>query len=200
VCAAMATTVRPSNKRGRRSQISSAAVLDVAAEIFAARGFLSTSLELVAERLGVTRQALYYHFKNKSEILAALFDEVMSSLEAAAMSTSAAPGTPRFVAIVKAHARVVAEFPTRATMLLHERPALAEITTIKASNRRRRYTTLLMLAYEEGVDAGLLRARDPAVVVNGILAALNSLPSWARAARLPVSEVADEFASVLSIA
>jgi AcrR family transcriptional regulator len=44
-------------------------ILDVALELFNAQGYDKTSLREIAERLGITKAALYYHFESKSQIL-----------------------------------------------------------------------------------------------------------------------------------
>lgn len=48
----------------RREQI-----LRGAAEVFAARGVAKTSLENIAAEVGIKREAVYYYFKNRAEIL-----------------------------------------------------------------------------------------------------------------------------------
>jgi AcrR family transcriptional regulator len=45
----------------------------VALELFAEQGYEKTSLREIAERLDVTKAALYYHFKTKEDIVASLF-------------------------------------------------------------------------------------------------------------------------------
>jgi len=47
-------------------------ILDVAQELFTQKGFDGTSLREIAEKLGVTKAALYYHFASKDQILMAL--------------------------------------------------------------------------------------------------------------------------------
>jgi AcrR family transcriptional regulator len=47
-------------------------ILDVALDLFTEKGFDGTSLREIAERLGVTKAALYYHFASKDDILMAL--------------------------------------------------------------------------------------------------------------------------------
>jgi AcrR family transcriptional regulator len=47
-------------------------ILDVALKLFSEQGYEGTSLREIAGRLGVTKAALYYHFKSKEEILLAL--------------------------------------------------------------------------------------------------------------------------------
>ncbi|RLL68282.1 TetR/AcrR family transcriptional regulator [Streptomyces sp. Z26] len=49
-------------------------IQDVALELFVAQGYDKTSLREIAERLGVTKAALYYHFKTKEDILLSIFD------------------------------------------------------------------------------------------------------------------------------
>jgi AcrR family transcriptional regulator len=44
-------------------------ILDVALELFNDRGYEKTSLREIADRLGVTKAALYYHFESKEDIL-----------------------------------------------------------------------------------------------------------------------------------
>ena len=44
-------------------------ILDIALELFTEQGYDKTSLRDIAERLGTTKAALYYHFKSKSDIL-----------------------------------------------------------------------------------------------------------------------------------
>ena len=44
-------------------------ILDVALELFNEKGYEKTSLREIADRLGVTKAALYYHFERKEEIL-----------------------------------------------------------------------------------------------------------------------------------
>jgi AcrR family transcriptional regulator len=47
-------------------------ILDAALELFTEQGYDGTSLRQIAEQLGVTKAALYYHFESKEDILLAL--------------------------------------------------------------------------------------------------------------------------------
>jgi AcrR family transcriptional regulator len=47
-------------------------ILDVASELFAEQGYDATSLREIADRMGFTKAALYYHFQSKDDILKAL--------------------------------------------------------------------------------------------------------------------------------
>jgi AcrR family transcriptional regulator len=47
-------------------------ILDVALDLFTDQGFDATSMREIAERLGISKPAIYYHFASKDEILLAL--------------------------------------------------------------------------------------------------------------------------------
>ncbi|MER5889193.1 helix-turn-helix domain-containing protein [Streptomyces sp. NPDC001941] len=51
-------------------------IQDVALELFAEQGYEKTSLREIAERLDVTKAALYYHFKTKEDIVISLFEDL----------------------------------------------------------------------------------------------------------------------------
>ncbi|MFE3878834.1 TetR family transcriptional regulator [Kitasatospora sp. NPDC059146] len=54
-------------------------VLTAAAEIFAAQGYESTTLNTVADRIGMTKGALYGHFPSKASLARALIQESRST-------------------------------------------------------------------------------------------------------------------------
>ena len=49
-------------------------ILTVANELFTEQGYEGTSLREIADRLGITKAALYYHFRSKDEILTTLLN------------------------------------------------------------------------------------------------------------------------------
>src|SRR3954469_17577999 len=53
----------------------------VALELFAEHGYEKTSLREIAERLDVTKAALYYHFKTKEDILISLFHDLTRPID-----------------------------------------------------------------------------------------------------------------------
>ncbi|TCB97677.1 TetR/AcrR family transcriptional regulator [Micromonospora zingiberis] len=54
----------------------------VALELFTEQGYEATSLREVAERLGVTKAALYYHFKSKDEIVTSVVEDRLVRMDA----------------------------------------------------------------------------------------------------------------------
>ncbi|MFJ2111128.1 MULTISPECIES: TetR/AcrR family transcriptional regulator [unclassified Streptomyces] len=56
-------------------------IQDVALELFAVQGYEKTSLREIAERLEVTKAALYYHFKTKEDILGSIFEDLTRPID-----------------------------------------------------------------------------------------------------------------------
>lgn len=68
-----AAPARP--RRTRRSARTRERILEAAVEVFARRGFHGARVADIAEQAGIAYGLVYHHFKNKDEILAAVFTE-----------------------------------------------------------------------------------------------------------------------------
>ncbi|MGW4681756.1 TetR/AcrR family transcriptional regulator [Micromonospora taraxaci] len=67
----------------------------VALELFTEQGYEKTSLREIAERLNVTKAALYYHFKSKDDIVASFVEDRFEQMDAL---TAWAESQPRSLA------------------------------------------------------------------------------------------------------
>jgi TetR/AcrR family acrAB operon transcriptional repressor len=56
-------------------------ILDTAEEVFREQGVTSTSLADIADAAGVTRGAIYWHFRNKGDLFTAMVDRVTLPME-----------------------------------------------------------------------------------------------------------------------
>lgn len=60
----------------------------VALELFSSKGFDQTSLREIAERVGLTKASLYYHYPSKQELLVAVVEPVISGWRSIADDTA----------------------------------------------------------------------------------------------------------------
>ena len=63
----------------------------VALELFTAQGFEQTSLREVAARLGITKAALYYHYRSKEQLFAAVMESMLLPVDAIVAWSAAQP-------------------------------------------------------------------------------------------------------------
>src|SRR5690606_16330307 len=61
-------------KTKEEAEITRERLLDAAAQVFCHRGVTSASLDDIAKTAGVTRGALYWHFRNKTDLMEALWE------------------------------------------------------------------------------------------------------------------------------
>src|SRR3954454_18904441 len=66
--------VREPRKRRANGEASRQRILDAAAEIAGERGYEGASIHLVSERSGLPASSIYWHFKDKDELIAAVID------------------------------------------------------------------------------------------------------------------------------
>jgi AcrR family transcriptional regulator len=85
-------------------------IQEIALELFAEQGYEKTSLREIAERLGVTKAALYYHFRSKEDIVRSFIEDYRAELEKVISWGASQPRTPENRAeILARYADIVGE-------------------------------------------------------------------------------------------
>jgi AcrR family transcriptional regulator len=69
-------------------------IVAAARDLFAKDGYAATSTEQVLQRTGISRGALYHHFKNKESLFEAVLDDLERELAGAAAKASAGATDP----------------------------------------------------------------------------------------------------------
>src|SRR3984885_13946780 len=67
--ASMATPVRGMSTRAVQAEQTRQQILETAQRLFAELGYDATSLQMIADEMGLTKAAVYYHCRAKSDIL-----------------------------------------------------------------------------------------------------------------------------------
>ncbi|MDA2811252.1 helix-turn-helix domain containing protein [Nocardiopsis sp. RSe5-2] len=69
-----------------------AEIRETALELFAEKGYTATSLREIAEGLGITKAALYYHFRSKQDLLADMIRPMIDDGERTVRELEEEPG------------------------------------------------------------------------------------------------------------
>ena len=158
-------------------------IYEHATRLFAERGFAGTSLQDIADALGITRPALYYYVKSKDQLLAKLVTEVtqgpLDDLQRIGAEPAADP-----VEKLRGMARVIvgrrANHPDRFRLLIRSEAELPEELTAAYDTSRRAVLRTVAGVIEEGVRAGRFRPVDPNVAALGVLGMWNWVAWWFR--------------------
>ena len=190
-------TADPTTRRGRPGY-DRESLLRVAVAVFNDRGYDGTSMEDLANRLGITKSAIYHHVPSKTELLRLAVSRALDGLFAAAAEpeSTTGPATARLEHLVRRSVAVlVAELPF-VTLLLRvrgntevEREALA---------RRREFDGIVTDLVRHAIAEGGIRADvDPSVTARLLFGMVNSLTEWYRPDRgHDVTEIADTVVAV----
>lgn len=105
-----------------------ARALAAATRLFAAQGFEATSVQAVADAVGVTKQAVLHHFPSKEQLRQAVLDGILAHWTEALprLLLAASASADRFDAVFGELHRFFASVPDRALVVLREaldRPA-----------------------------------------------------------------------------
>jgi len=76
------------------------AIREVALELFSTRGFDQTSLREIAERVGLTKASLYYHYPSKQELLTAIVAPLIEGWRTAAAEAESLAHSPENARVV----------------------------------------------------------------------------------------------------
>lgn len=123
----------------------------VALEMFAERGYDGTSLREIAERLGITKAAVYYHFKTKEDILVSLLEDFLVQIdEMLEWAETRPPGAGTRRAVVERYAELLSGRASKLARFMQEgQPAIRELAA--GLDLRKRFGRLV----------GLLVGDDP---------------------------------------
>ena len=78
----MATPVKGMSARAAQAERTRQQILETAQRLFTEHGYDATSLQMIADEMGLTKAAVYYHFRAKSDILRAAMQPGIRRLEA----------------------------------------------------------------------------------------------------------------------
>jgi AcrR family transcriptional regulator len=156
-------------------------ILAIAVAAFNEYGYDATSMGVLADRLGLSKSAIYHHFASKDEILDRALDQALSSLERVIDEAEASGGSAadRLDHVLRGAVHVlVAELPS-VTLLLRVR-GNTEVERRALARRRafdRRVTELVSAAQAEGT---LRSDIDVRVVERLLFGMINSIVEWYR--------------------
>jgi len=143
-----------------------ARIVDVALELFAEHGYEKTSLREIADRLGVTKAALYYHFRTKEDILAGIVDSMSAPIDEAIAGGERQPYSPaRRDEIVRRFAEGMSD-RQRLLRFFHEnQPTIRELSVGSRFKERMIALTRLMQGPEPTFE-DRVRAAVSLMVIN----------------------------------
>lgn len=148
-------------------------LIDAAIELFGRHSFAGTSLQMIADELGFTKAAIYYHFRTREQLLTAVVEPIFRQLETVVDAAETLRSvSARADAMLCGYAEIAVRHRALVSVLGGDPSVIRQLSTQPAwAELIERQMTLL--ADVEPGPGGLVKA---AVVVGGIAGAVG--PAW----------------------
>lgn len=176
-------------------------LVDVALQLFAEKGFESTSVQDVVAAAGVTKGAMYHYFASKDDLLAEIYARVLR-LQMQRLASFVEQGAPVEERVFGAAADVVVttiESLDSTTVFFRSLHQLSEAKRAEVRRERRRYHEEFRGMLLEGQRSGVFRTDVPAdLVIDYFFGSVHHLPMWWNAeGALDARQVGNTFATLL---
>ena len=177
-------------RNNKQEQIS-----EIAAELISTEGYKGTSLQKIADRVGVHKSTLFHYIKSKKDLLVHILeqsgDTLAANLERISSLEKSEP-EEKLRAAFENHLSSVIEDIGGLNVYLYEMkmlpPKYRKIYTQKRKNYEKHFENIVT----EMKDRGYFEGLDAKIVTFGILGMLNSIPRWYRPeGHLTIKEVSE---------
>lgn len=177
-------------QKTRQAAVTRSQLMAVGHRLFAERGFAGTSTEEIVVQAGVTRGALYHHFRSKEDLFRAVLDEIEETI--VQRMTAAAMGEPElFAGLVQGCLAFLDACldPSVQRIALRDAPSVLGWEAWRAVGAER--FGLLATGLHWVMTAGEIEDRPPAPLAHVLLGALHEGALYIAAAGDPVAARAE---------
>ncbi|MCH4152754.1 MAG: TetR/AcrR family transcriptional regulator [Sphingobium sp.] len=158
-------------------------LVEIAVDLFAARGFAGTSIRDIADVAGRSVSNIYHYFENKEALWFAIFERSIKALPGQLREAIEGVEGPRerFIALVRGHLDVTEHYRREAKMFFIDEERLSPAGN-RINKRVQRDILSIYVAEIEGLRrAGLLAPGDTQIAALNTLGAINWYLRWSRA-------------------
>lgn len=175
-------------------------ILEAAAEVFFEKGYEASTLQEIADRVGILKGSIYYYIKTKGDLLDNVLLDVHNEGLAMIRACAATEGTifDKLAAMVRGHIDYLSRNQAKTSVYLHELKGLGaehRDRLFRSHDVRDEFLALLKQGQEEGLVAGNL---DSKLTAQTMLAWINSLYQWyAPKRQMRTQVIADHFIFIM---
>jgi TetR/AcrR family transcriptional regulator, cholesterol catabolism regulator len=152
-------------------------IVQAATRIFSRRGYHGTSMQHIAEELGMRKASLYHHVSAKEDLLFAIHQRLIDKLVNGTLEVVSSSLGPeeKLRRIILVNTQMVTGDVDAVSVFLKERDAIAGERWAGVVAQRDVYEQMVAGVIRDGVNSGVFVQADPALLTKAVL----SMPSWA---------------------
>ncbi len=158
-------------------------ILDAAVKLFQAKGYINTSMDDIAEVVGLTKGGLYHYVEKKGDLLKDIHNQILDAfLERVGRAMEGEESPEKKVAKwIEAHASVTHDFLGHLKVLFTEIDNCSEEMLLATAYKRQQAQGMLIGILQAGISEGKIRADiNPRIVSFLLLGMMNWFYIWYR--------------------
>jgi len=154
-------------------------VIRIAARLFADKGYHATTLDEIAEEIGVTKPALYYYITSKEDILRSIINRIMEPMEEVCrVGNSTLSPKEKLERMVSILVMFSAERRETTLIAFEQSNILPKRSRDAFRRRQKEVEDVVQQTLKEGMDLGVFAQADIKVTCFAILAMANWTYRW----------------------
>lgn len=181
----------------RRRNAGQQVIIDAARREFAEQGYGAASIRNIADRADLSLSALYYYYRGKQDLLAAILDEDFAAYFEAcdkALATAGTSAAEQLSALVAGTVRFRSEHPSKSSVVLTESRSLNEEHMARYRETAKRASDRFSQIIAEGTASGEFRTQFPEDARRAVIAMCNAISQWYEAdGSLSVDELTQRY-------
>lgn len=176
-------------------------IIDTAVELFHKKGYRATSLDDLAQELGISKAALYHYVESKEELLFIIYTQALSSIfeETYRIASMGLPAEEKLKMIIRNHlVNIIIKNVSLFFVFFTEENQLPERYYRMVKEKKKEYDGIIQRIIQEGIAQGAIREVDPRLLGYAIVGMCNWLYKWFHP-KVPYSpeHIADQFVRIL---
>ncbi len=171
-------------------------ILETATRLFYESGYRATSMESIADELSATKPFIYYHFKNKYDILEEIAIRVIKMANDAIQRAVDEGGDPRAVlsSMARHYSRLVIDEQRIIAVFWREESNFTEETRSKILGEQQRFSATLASILAQGKEQGQFTVEHPRLTALSVMNLITFTYTWYRAdGSLKPEELSEHF-------
>ena len=155
-------------------------LFDMAAALFAAKGYHGTSINDLAQAMGLQKGSLYHYFKSKEELLFRLLDEYITAAlqEIEKICLLEDEPSEKLRQFMLFYSGFYAGDRDRLVLLINDIDKLGEPYKSQVIEKERRYYRALTGIFTQLQDAGIMKPIPPAVAAYAFFGMVHYTCKW----------------------
>lgn len=175
-------------------------IADVAARVFAERGYHGTSVSDLVSATGLQRGGLYHYINGKEELLSLVHQRFIEPLleESRAVVEAGEPPDKTLRMLMHVLLKIVEQYRDQVTVFLREWRYIKDHKAWEAiASARKEYEEIVLGVLKRGADEGMFSMADQKMAAMALLGMINYTYQWFDPdGRVSADELADQMSNI----